>query len=101
MKIRVIGGGPAGLFYAYLMKRDDPRHDTRVIERDPKNATYGWGVVFSDVAPSFVRDLAPEPHDEFVKIRQPGSDKLQQTAIKSTEWYENPEMTFPATGAAR
>lgn len=60
MKIRVIGGGPAGLFYAYLMKRDDPRHDIRVFERDPQNATYGWGVVFSDVALSFVRDIAPE-----------------------------------------
>jgi 2-polyprenyl-6-methoxyphenol hydroxylase-like FAD-dependent oxidoreductase len=60
MKIQVIGGGPAGLFYAYLMKRDDPRHDIRVCERDPENATYGWGVVFSDVALSFVRDIAPE-----------------------------------------
>ena len=60
MKIRVIGGGPAGLFYSYLMKRDDPSHDIVVYERDPEDATYGWGVVFSDVALSFVRDLAPE-----------------------------------------
>ncbi len=63
MKIRVIGGGPAGLFYAYLMKRDDPRHDIRVYERDPEDATYGWGVVFSDVALAFVRDIAPELYD--------------------------------------
>lgn len=60
MKIRIIGGGPAGLFYAYLMKRDDPSHDIRVFERDAENATYGWGVVFSDVALAFVRELAPE-----------------------------------------
>lgn len=60
MKIRIIGGGPAGLFYAYLMKRDDPSHDIRVCERDAENATYGWGVVFSDVALAFVRELAPE-----------------------------------------
>lgn len=63
MKIRIIGGGPAGLFYAYLMKRDDPRHDIRVFERDPEDATYGWGVVFSDVALAFVRDVAPELYD--------------------------------------
>ena len=31
MKIGVIGGGPAGLFYAYLMKRDEPSHEIRVI----------------------------------------------------------------------
>ena len=60
MKIGIVGGGPAGLFYAYLMKRDDPSHAIRVVERDPENATYGWGVVFSDVALAFVRDIAPE-----------------------------------------
>ena len=60
MKIRIIGGGPAGLFYAYLMKRDDPSHDVRVYERDPEHATYGWGVVFSDVALAFVREVAPK-----------------------------------------
>jgi 2-polyprenyl-6-methoxyphenol hydroxylase-like FAD-dependent oxidoreductase len=63
MKIRIIGGGPAGLFYAYLMKRDDPSHDIRVCERDPEHATYGWGVVFSDVALAFVREIAPELYE--------------------------------------
>ena len=63
MKIRIIGGGPAGLFYAYLMKRDDPSHDIRVYERDPEHATYGWGVVFSDVALAFVREIAPELYE--------------------------------------
>jgi anthraniloyl-CoA monooxygenase len=67
MKIRVIGGGPAGLFYAYLMKRDDARHDIRVYERDPEHATYGWGVVFSDVALSFVREIAPELYDAMTR----------------------------------
>ncbi len=63
MKIRIVGGGPAGLFYAYLMKRDDAGHDIRVYERDPEDATYGWGVVFSDIALAFVRDIAPELYD--------------------------------------
>ncbi len=60
MKIRIIGGGPAGLFFAYLMGRVDAGHDVRVYERDHEGATYGWGLVFSDVALSFVRDIAPE-----------------------------------------
>jgi len=60
MKIAVIGGGPAGLFFAYLMRRADPAHDIVVVERDPEGATYGWGVVFSDVALAFVREIAPE-----------------------------------------
>jgi len=42
------------------MKRDNPSHDVRVYERDPEHATYGWGVVFSDFALSFVRDVAPD-----------------------------------------
>jgi anthraniloyl-CoA monooxygenase len=67
MKIRIIGGGPAGLLYAYLMKRDDPSHDILVLERDPENATYGWGVVFSDVALNFVRDIAPEVYESMTR----------------------------------
>ena len=65
MKIAIVGGGPAGLFFAYLMQRDrlargEAPHDIRVHERDPEDATYGWGVVFSDVALAFVCDVAPE-----------------------------------------
>jgi len=60
MNVGIIGGGPAGLFFAYLLKRHDPAHRIRVVERDPREATYGWGVVFSDVALAFVRDVARE-----------------------------------------
>ncbi len=63
MKIRIVGGGPAGLFFAYLMARADSGHDVRVYERDPEGATYGWGLVFSDVALAFVREIAPEVYD--------------------------------------
>lgn len=71
MKIRIIGGGPAGLMFAYLMGRADAGHDIRVYERDPEDATYGWGLVFSDVALSFVRNIAPDlyesmTHDQIV-----------------------------------
>ena len=63
MKIRIVGGGPAGLFFAYLMARAHSGHDIGVFERDPEGATYGWGLVFSDVALAFVREIAPELYD--------------------------------------
>lgn len=55
MKIRIIGGGPAGLYFATLMKRGDPAHDVAVFERGPRDATWGFGVVFSDRALEFLR----------------------------------------------
>jgi anthraniloyl-CoA monooxygenase len=48
MKIVCIGGGPAGLYFALLMKQQDPRHDITVVERNRPYDTFGWGVVFSD-----------------------------------------------------
>jgi 2-polyprenyl-6-methoxyphenol hydroxylase-like FAD-dependent oxidoreductase len=55
MKIRIIGGGPAGLYFASLMKRHDPSHDIIIYERSPRDATWGFGVVFSDRALEFLR----------------------------------------------
>src|SRR5690348_7955643 len=48
MKIVCIGGGPAGLYFALLMKKQDPRHQITVVERNKPYDTFGWGVVFSD-----------------------------------------------------
>jgi 2-polyprenyl-6-methoxyphenol hydroxylase-like FAD-dependent oxidoreductase len=48
MKITCVGGGPAGLYFAILMKERDPDHEITVIERNPAGVTYGWGVVFWD-----------------------------------------------------
>jgi 2-polyprenyl-6-methoxyphenol hydroxylase-like FAD-dependent oxidoreductase len=55
MKIRIIGGGPAGLYFAALMKQHDASHDIVVHERGPRDATWGFGVVFSDRALEFLR----------------------------------------------
>ncbi len=48
MNIVCIGGGPAGLYFALLMKQQDAAHRLRVVERNKPYDTFGWGVVFSD-----------------------------------------------------
>jgi 2-polyprenyl-6-methoxyphenol hydroxylase-like FAD-dependent oxidoreductase len=55
MKIRIIGGGPAGLYFAALMKADNAAHDIVIHERGRRDATWGFGVVFSDRALDFLR----------------------------------------------
>jgi anthraniloyl-CoA monooxygenase len=65
MKIAVIGAGPAGLYFSLLMKKDNPQHEIHIYEQNAADATYGWGVVFSDVALSFIRDADPEFYEEF------------------------------------
>jgi anthraniloyl-CoA monooxygenase len=48
MRIVCIGGGPAGLYFGLLMKKQNPAHEVIVVERNRPYDTFGWGVVFSD-----------------------------------------------------
>ena len=48
MKVHVIGGGPAGLYFAILMKKAWPQTRITVFERNRPDDTFGFGVVFSD-----------------------------------------------------
>src|ERR1700689_1760037 len=48
MKIAIIGGGPAGLYAAILLKKQRPQAEITVFERNRADDTFGFGVVFSD-----------------------------------------------------
>jgi anthraniloyl-CoA monooxygenase len=48
VKILILGGGPGGLYSGALIKKTHPDWDVTILERNPHDATYGWGVVFSD-----------------------------------------------------
>ena len=56
MRIEVVGGGPAGLYFALLAKKGDPGRDIVVHERNPPDSTFGWGVVFSEETLGSLRD---------------------------------------------
>jgi anthraniloyl-CoA monooxygenase len=62
MKINIIGGGPAGLYFALLMKKHDAAHEITVFERNAPNDTFGWGVVFSDKTLSSLKEADEESH---------------------------------------
>jgi len=62
VKINIIGGGPAGLYFAILMKRADASHDIDVYERNGPNDTFGWGVVFSGKTLAHLKEADESTH---------------------------------------
>ena len=67
MNINIIGGGPAGLYFAILMKKADPARRIRVYERNGPDDTFGWGVVFSGKTLANLRAADQESHAEITK----------------------------------
>ena len=67
MKINIIGGGPAGMYFAILMKKADPAHQITVYERNGPDDTFGWGVVFSGKTLGNLRAADAESHAEITR----------------------------------
>ena len=63
MKMLIVGAGPAGLYLAYLVKRQLPGWEVRVVEQNGRGSTFGFGVVFSDRALEFLRADDPQTYE--------------------------------------
>jgi anthraniloyl-CoA monooxygenase len=66
LNILVVGAGPAGLYLAILMKKQNPAHAVTLLERDGPDDTFGWGIVFSERTLAVLRDTDPETHRAIV-----------------------------------
>ena len=66
LRIACIGGGPAGLYFALLMKKQNPDHRITVCERNRPDDTFGWGVVFSDRTMENLAEADPESRTEIL-----------------------------------
>jgi anthraniloyl-CoA monooxygenase len=60
MRIVCVGAGPAGLYFALLMKQSEPRHEITVLERSAAGSAYGWGITFWDDLAEMLRQNDPE-----------------------------------------
>jgi anthraniloyl-CoA monooxygenase len=67
MKISIIGGGPAGLYFSMLMKKSDPTADITVHERNRPDDTFGFGVVFSDQTLDIFAQYDAESHQAILR----------------------------------
>ncbi|MGH7655281.1 MAG: bifunctional salicylyl-CoA 5-hydroxylase/oxidoreductase [Gemmatimonadaceae bacterium] len=67
MKVVTVGGGPAGLYFALLLKKQNPAHSVTVLERNGPLDAYGWGVVFSEQTLGNLRDADAESYDEITR----------------------------------
>jgi 2-polyprenyl-6-methoxyphenol hydroxylase-like FAD-dependent oxidoreductase len=66
VQLAILGAGPAGLLFALLIRRRFPRWQVRVYEQNAADATFGFGVVFSQGALAFLERDAPELHAQLL-----------------------------------
>jgi anthraniloyl-CoA monooxygenase len=64
VRYAVLGGGPSGLYFALLAKKANPSDEVLLVERNPPDATFGWGVVFSEETLGALRDADYETYAE-------------------------------------
>jgi 2-polyprenyl-6-methoxyphenol hydroxylase-like FAD-dependent oxidoreductase len=74
MKMLIAGAGPAGLYLAYLVKRQLPWWEVRVVEQNARDSTFGFGVVFSERALEFLRADDPDTYDRITPAMEVWTD---------------------------
>jgi anthraniloyl-CoA monooxygenase len=67
MRINIIGGGPAGMYFAILMKQAGAAHNITIHERNGPDDTFGWGVVFSGKTLANLREADAISHTEITR----------------------------------
>lgn len=70
MIINIIGGGAASLYFAILMKKQNPAHAITIVERDGPNDTFGWGIVFSERTIRLLRENDEASAERIVEAAQ-------------------------------
>jgi anthraniloyl-CoA monooxygenase len=92
VRISCIGGGPASLYFAILMRKALPQAEITVFERNRADDTFGWGVVFSDETLGHFEEADPESYaqireqftywgdiDTYVGRRGGGEERVRST----------------------
>lgn len=74
MKMLIAGAGPAGLYLAYLVKRQLPAWEVRIVEQNAPDSTFGFGVVFSDRALEFLRADDPGTYERITPEMEAWTD---------------------------
>lgn len=95
MRIAILGAGPAGLYLSYLIRRRVPDADVTVLEQNPADATFGFGVVFSDRALEFLREDDEETYAAIVPHMESWHDI---TLVKGGERITIDGIGFAAIG---
>lgn len=90
MKINILGGGPSGLYFAILLKKQNPAHDITVVERDGPNDTFGWGIVFSETTLDNFAQYDPETYHEFTRAAQKRDCVIVQYRGETIPIHGNP-----------
>ena len=106
MRIAVIGGGPGGLYFAYLWKRRHPDAQIDLFEQNPEGATWGFGVVFSEQALEFLRADDPETVDAITPRMESWKNitlnlRGQSVEINGIDFLDRPARTAEHPAAAR
>ncbi len=99
MKIGIGGGGPAGLYFAILMKKHNPSHEITIFERDGPNDTFGWGIVFSDQTFSYLSENDCESYARVVETCETWDNvdvvhKGQRVTIRGNKFSGIARITF-------